>query len=127
MKLKTKKDTPDDNFETINEEMKRVIGLILILVKPDLKDKTVANLFQRALVVYQKANNIQAVEKELMNLEDSPTEPNTIAIKMPTYYIAKHSDEDLQAAILADRESCAKLVEEVGKQTAAAIRAGGEK
>ena len=45
-----------------------------------------------------------------------------VKIKMPTYYIAKYSYEDLQAAVLAEREACAKLVEEVGRQTAAAIR-----
>jgi hypothetical protein len=33
-------------------------------------------------------------------------------VKMPTYYIAKHSDEDLRAAVLAEREACAKLCEE---------------
>ena len=45
-----------------------------------------------------------------------------VKLKMPTYYIAKHSDEDLRAAVLAEREACAQLVEEVGRQTAAAIR-----
>jgi hypothetical protein len=30
-------------------------------------------------------------------------------VKMPTYYIAKHSDEDLRAAVLAEREECAKI------------------
>ena len=29
-------------------------------------------------------------------------------LKMPTYYIAKHSDEDLQAAVMAEREACAE-------------------
>ena len=46
-----------------------------------------------------------------MEFEQHPTEPNTI-IKMPTYYIAKHSDEDLRAAVLAEREACATLCEE---------------
>ena len=36
-------------------------------------------------------------------------------------------DKVVQAAVLAEREACAQLVEEVGKQTAAAIRARGEK
>ena len=27
---------------------------------------------------------------------------------MPTYYIAKHSDEDLQAAVATEREACAE-------------------
>jgi len=35
-----------------------------------------------------------------------------IKLKMPTYYIAKHSDEDLRAAVLAEREACAKLCEQ---------------
>ena len=35
-----------------------------------------------------------------------------VKIKMPTYYIAKHSDEDLRAAVLAEREACAKLCDE---------------
>jgi hypothetical protein len=37
-----------------------------------------------------------------------------VKLKMPTYYIAKHSDEDLRAAVLAEREACAKLCEDVG-------------
>ena len=53
-----------------------------------------------------------------------------VKIKMPTYYIAKHSDEDLRAAVLKEREACAKLCEELGikwhlsgeKVCAAAIR-----
>jgi hypothetical protein len=32
-----------------------------------------------------------------------------VKIKNPTYYIAKHSDEDLRAAVLAEREACALL------------------
>jgi hypothetical protein len=34
-----------------------------------------------------------------------------VKIKMPTYYIAKHSDEDLRAAVLAEREACAKAMQ----------------
>ena len=45
-----------------------------------------------------------------------------VKIKMPTYYIAKHSDEDLQAAVLAEREACAKLCEGYQFDYAAAIR-----
>jgi len=52
-----------------------------------------------------------------------------VKIKMPTYYIAKHSDEDLRAAVLAEREACAKLCDEREKanlygvkECAAAIR-----
>ena len=81
----------------------------------------------------------------MMEFEQHPTEPNTLVIKMPKYYIAKHSDEDLQAAVLAEREACAKLCESMGvhpalnvwgggpewykrqKECAAAIRSRGEK
>jgi hypothetical protein len=31
-----------------------------------------------------------------------------VKLKMPTYYIAKHSDEDLRAAVAAEREACAE-------------------
>jgi hypothetical protein len=34
-----------------------------------------------------------------------------VKLKMPTYYIAKHSDEDLRAAVLAEREACAKAMQ----------------
>jgi hypothetical protein len=37
------------------------------------------------------------------------TKEGFVKLKMPTYYIAKHSDEDLRAAVLAEREACAKL------------------
>jgi hypothetical protein len=43
----------------INEEMKRVVGLILLLVKPDLTDKTIAGVFKRAFEVYQKAKEAE--------------------------------------------------------------------
>ena len=36
------------------------------------------------------------------------TKEEFVKIKMPTYYIAKHSDEDLQAAVQAEREACAE-------------------
>jgi hypothetical protein len=35
-----------------------------------------------------------------------------VKIKMPTYYIAKYSYEDLRAAVLAEREACAQLCDE---------------
>jgi hypothetical protein len=50
-----------------------------------------------------------------MEFEQHPTEPNTIIIKTSKRYIAKHSDEDLQAAVLAEREACAKLCAEFGQ------------
>ena len=49
-----------------------------------------------------------------MEFEQHPTKPNTLVIKMRKRYIAKHSDEDLQAAVLAEREACAKLCESEG-------------
>ena len=48
----------------------------------------------------------------MMEFEQHPTEPDTLVIKMPKRYIAKHSDEDLRAAVLAEREACAKLCDE---------------
>jgi hypothetical protein len=35
-----------------------------------------------------------------------------VKLKMPTYFIAKHSDEDLKAAVLKEREACAKLCDD---------------
>ena len=43
-------------------------------------------------------------------------------IKTPTYYIAKHSDEDLQAAVLAEREACIKLLEDFSKTGMAPVK-----
>ena len=48
----------------------------------------------------------------MMEFEQHPTEPNTIIIKTHKRYIAKHSDEDLRAAVLAEREACAQLCDE---------------
>jgi hypothetical protein len=63
----------------------------------------------------------------MMEFEQHPTEPDTLVIKMPKRYIAKHSDEDLRAAVLAEREACAKLCLEQDEygcgQYAKAIRA----
>jgi hypothetical protein len=47
------------NVVAINEEMKRVVGLILLLVKPDLTDKTISGVFRRAFEVYQKAKEAE--------------------------------------------------------------------
>ena len=77
----------------------------------------------------------------MMEFEQHPTEPDTLVIKMPKRYIAKHSDEDLRAAVLAEREACAKLCDEkalyfqydfippydVADSCAEEIRARGEK
>ena len=61
----------------------------------------------------------------MMEFEQHLTEPNTLVIKMPKYYIAKHSDEDLQAAVLAEREACAKLCESMGVHPALNVYNGG--
>ena len=67
-----------------------------------------------------------------MEFEQHPTEPDTLVIKMPKRYIAKHSDEDLRAAVLAEREACAKVCEELSKANwtfcnfAEAMRAKGD-
>jgi len=65
----------------------------------------------------------------MMEFEQHPTEPNMLVIKTHKHYIAKHSDEDLQAAVLAEREACARACEEREranlygvKECAAAIR-----
>ena len=60
-----------------------------------------------------------------MEFKQHPTEPNTIVIKIPKRYIAKHSDEDLQAAVLAEREACAKLCESMGVHPALNVWGGG--
>ncbi len=61
----------------------------------------------------------------MMEFEQHPTEPDTLVIKMPKRYIAKHSDEDLQAAVLAEREACAKLCESMGVHPALNVYNGG--
>jgi hypothetical protein len=62
----------------------------------------------------------------MMEFEQHPTDPDTLVIKMPTYYIAKYSYEDLRAAVLAEREACAKLCEDEYKlRLAETIRARG--
>jgi hypothetical protein len=43
-----------------------------------------------------------------------PTDPNLVVLKTKPRYIGKHSDEDLKAAVLAEREACAKLCESLG-------------
>ena len=53
----------------------------------------------------------------MMEFEQHPTEPDTLAIKMPKRYIAKYSYEDLRAAVLAEREACARLCEQTIKES----------
>jgi hypothetical protein len=43
---------------------------------------------------------------------NNETKEGFVKIKMPTYYIAKYSYEDLRAAVLAEREECAQLCDE---------------
>lgn len=73
----------------------------------------------------------EAFDREYEKYKNSPEYKKFVKIKMPQYYIAKHSDEDLQAAVLAEREACAKLCEEQDEygcgQYAKAIRARGQK
>ena len=74
----------------------------------------------------------EAFDREYERYKNSPEYKEAfVKIKMPEYYIAKHSDEDLRAAVLAEREACAKLCLEQDEygcgQYAKAIRARGEK
>jgi len=55
----------------------------------------------------------EAFDREYDKYKNSPEYKKFVKIKMPQYYIAKHSDEDLQAAVLAEREACAKLCESI--------------
>jgi hypothetical protein len=58
----------------------------------------------------------EAFDREYEKYKSSPEyKEGFVKLKMPTYYIAKHSDEDLQAAILAERMACAKICEEFGR------------
>ena len=62
----------------------------------------------------------------MMNFEPHPTDPDKLVIKMQPYHIAKYTEEELQAAIKAENEACAQIVEtECCKcaDAAAAIRA----
>ena len=55
----------------------------------------------------------EAFDREYERYKNSPEyKEGFVKIKMPEYYIAKHSDEDLRAAVLAEREACAQLVED---------------
>jgi len=61
----------------------------------------------------------------MMDFYPHPTDPNLVILKTTPRYIAKHSDEDLRAAVLAEREACAKLCEDEHKIRLAEIRARG--
>lgn len=61
----------------------------------------------------------------MINLEPHPTDPDKLIIKTQKYHIAKYTEEDLQAAIAAENEACAKVCDEhllLGNKCAAAIR-----
>jgi len=52
----------------------------------------------------------EAFDREYEQYKNSPEHKHEfVKLKMPTYYIAKHSDEDLRAAVLKEREACAKV------------------
>jgi hypothetical protein len=72
----------------------------------------------------------EAFDREYYKYKNSPEyKEGFVKIKMPEYYIAKYSYEDLRAAVLAEREACARLCEEQDEygcgQYAKAIRARG--
>jgi len=68
----------------------------------------------------------EAFDREYDKYKNSPEyKEGFIKIKMPKYYIAKHSDEDLQAAVLAEREACAKLCESMGVHPELNVYGGG--
>ena len=46
---------------------------------------------------------------------NNETKEGFVKLKMPKRHIAKHSDEDLRAAVLAEREACIKLLEDFSK------------
>jgi len=55
-----------------------------------------------------------------MNIKDL-NESNFVKLKMPTYYIAKHSGEELQAAIMAGKTEYKKLYQ-VNQKLIAALQ-----
>jgi hypothetical protein len=61
----------------------------------------------------------------MMDFYPHPTDPNLVILKTTPRYIGKHSDEDLQAAVLAERESCARLCESMGVHPALNVWGGG--
>ena len=61
----------------------------------------------------------------MMDFFPHPTDPNLVVLKVTKRYIAKHSDEDLQAAVMAEREACAKLCESMGVHPELNVYGGG--
>ena len=52
----------------------------------------------------------------MINLEPHPTDPDKLIIKTQKYHFAKYTEEDLQAAIAAENEACAKVCDEFGEE-----------
>lgn len=52
----------------------------------------------------------------MITFEKHPTEPGKLLIKTQKYYICKYTEEDLQAAVLSEREACAKLCDEMAER-----------
>ena len=48
--------------------------------------------------------------------EPHQTDPDKLIIKTQKYHIAKYTEEELQAAVLAEREACAKLCDEMAER-----------
>jgi hypothetical protein len=67
----------------------------------------------------------EGFDREYDKYKNSPEYKEFVKIKMPEYYIAKHSDDDLQAAVMAEREACAKLCESMGVHPALNVWNGG--
>jgi hypothetical protein len=59
----------------------------------------------------------EAFDREYEKYSKSPEYKKFVKIKMPEYYIAKYSYEDLRAAVLAEREACAQLCDEHAKES----------
>jgi hypothetical protein len=64
---------------------------------------------------YEKYKNSPEYKKHIKDID----EKDFVKIKMPTYYIAKHSDEDLRAAVLAERKACAEIARFAGMHSIA--------
>lgn len=43
----------------------------------------------------------------MITFEKHPTDPDKLVIKTQKYHIYKYTEEDLQAAVLSEREACA--------------------
>ena len=65
----------------------------------------------------------------MIYFEPHPTDPDKLVIRTQKYHIAKYTEEELQAAVLAEREACAEIAysmaysEDEAEEIAKAIRA----